>query len=44
VSVSKWEVFVMIVKSRKLIQLLDSSIGLNCKFLCMELVFCVKVS
>jgi len=34
----------MIVKSRKLMQLLDSCLGLNCKSVCTELMYCVRLS
>jgi hypothetical protein len=38
ISVSSWEVFLMIDKSKKLTRLLDSSVGFSCKLECMELV------
>jgi len=34
----------MIVKSKKLMQPLDSCVGLNCKSVCIELVYCVRLS
>ena len=44
ISISRWEVLLMIVKSRKLMQSLDSSVGLNYKSVCIELVYCVMLS
>ena len=42
-SIYRWEVLLIIDKSRKLMQSLDSCVGLNCMLLCIELVYCVKV-
>ena len=43
-SISSWEAFLMIDKSRKLTRLLVSSVGLSCRLQCMELEYCVMVS
>ena len=43
-SFSNWWDFMMISKSRKLIWLLDSSVGVSCRLLCMELACCTIVS
>jgi len=43
-SISNWEAFLMIDKSRKLTRSLASSVGLSCRLRCMELEYCVMVS
>ena len=42
-SISNWWDFLMIGRSRKLIWLLDSSVGVSCRLLCMELA-CTIIS
>jgi hypothetical protein len=43
-SISNWLVFLMMIKSRKLIWLLASSVGVSCRLLCMELACYAVVS
>ena len=43
-SISRWEAFLMIDKSRKLTRSLASSVGLSCRLRCMELEYCAVVS
>jgi len=43
-SISIWEYFLMIRRSRKLIWLLDSSVGVSCRLLCVELAYCTMAS
>ena len=43
-SISNWWDFLMMSRSRKLIWLLDSSVGLSCRLLCMALVCCTIIS
>jgi len=41
-SISKCMLLLMIVRSRKLMWPLDSSVGLNCRLVCIVLVYCVR--
>jgi hypothetical protein len=40
--ISMCVLLLMIVRSRNLMQQLDSSIELNCKLVCIVLVYCVR--
>jgi len=43
-SISIWEAFLMIDKSRKLTRSLATSFGLSCSLRCVEIEYCVMVS
>ena len=42
ISVSRWEVFLIFVKSRKLMQPFSSCVRLNYKLACLELACCIR--
>ena len=43
-SVSNWWAFLMMIRSRKLILFLASSVGVSSRLLCMDLACCTIVS